>query len=153
MSILNRPFTAEYYAIKQCPFVMNYSLQNIILSSNVSSQLTINCRILSNQALSILNQSFIAAYYPIKQCWYITNDSMWNIIKVFLYPSAFHVLLFYIKYHDQTMEYTHPNVVFLERKLLMSIFRNALCYKCRLITKVSSRWNNEMFKGDEELSC
>jgi hypothetical protein len=46
---------------------------------------------------------------------------MWNIIIVFLNPSAFCVLLFNIKYHDHTGKHTHPNVVFLERKLLMSI--------------------------------
>jgi len=46
---------------------------------------------------------------------------MWNIIIVFLYPSACHVLLFNIKYVGQSTEHTHPNVVFLERKLLMSV--------------------------------
>jgi len=46
---------------------------------------------------------------------------MWNIIKVFLYPSACHVLLLNMNYVDHTMEHTHPYVVFLERKLLMSV--------------------------------
>ena len=88
MSILNRPFFAAHYPIKQCPFLTDHSLQHIIQSSSVGI---------------------------------ITNNSVWNIIKVFLYPSACHVLLFNIKYVDRTMEHTHPNVVFLERKLLLSV--------------------------------